>query len=232
MKKERILIFTDSHKQADFENLIEATQSESNRLIELYHSFQPWNKIKTIQEFEALCSDPLGEYDRTLQNNFGVDLKSTGGLKPAPAMVAKLLDLDRENWINVIKGLKVSEGCKSCNKTPKIIKQGQGVISFQTYKKYQDYLTFENGRFSINENAVSEKKDSFQVYAETPAQIECWNFWHNVCDVLNSLQEKNYCTDIHAFQTLLKNRVMFSYANNKLNIDETALIQEINSLKN
>ena len=150
MKK--VLIHTDLHKQAELENLIEATQSEANRLIELYHNFQPWNKIQTIEDFEALCSDPIKVMDQTLQSNSGVNLQATGGKLPAPAMVAQFLDIERDNYINIVKGLKVTEGCQSCNNTVKIIKQGQGVISFQTYKKYQDYLIFEQGQFLINEN--------------------------------------------------------------------------------
>lgn len=233
MKK--VLIFTDTHKQTDFENSIEVTQSEANRLIDLFHNFQPWNKIKTIEDFEALCSDPLGLFNRTLQNNSGVNIQATGGKLPNPEMVAKMLDIDLPSFTLIVKGQKIEPGsCKQCNKTPKVIKQGQGVISFQTYKKYQEYLIFDKGRFSINENAVSQKKESFQVFAETPEQIKVWNHWNDLCDMLNDSAKKGYIGSdvLDKIPGLFKNRITHSYQAGKLSVDIQSLIFEIQNIKN
>ena len=216
----------------EFENTIETTQYEANRLVELFHSFQPWKKITNLNDFESLCVDPIRLMHETLQQNSGVNVTLTGGRLPAPDKVAELLDIDLDDFINAVKGYKVSEGCKACSKSSKIIKQGQGVLSITTFRKYQEYLIFDNGRFSINETEVDKKKQEFQIFAETAEQVECYKFWNNLCDVLNSLPAKNYCGDLTPFQTLLKNRLMYSYQSGKLSVDEQSLLNEIISLKN
>ncbi|HEY5124524.1 MAG TPA: hypothetical protein VIK14_12395 [Ignavibacteria bacterium] len=227
----RILINGNRDKVNEFETSLETVMNEANRLITVYEAFQPWVRVISLGQFETLCSDPIKLMDQTLQSNSGVDLKSTGGLKPAPEMVAKLLDLNREDYLAIITGKKVSEGCRPCSKVPKIIKQGQGVLNYSTFQNYQDYLLFDQGRFSIKEAAVTLKKESYQIFAQTAAQIECFHFWYNLVFILNSLPDRNYCGDLQAFQSLLKNRVMFSYQTQKLSVDEISLLNEISQLK-
>ncbi|MCJ7448714.1 MAG: hypothetical protein MUO72_13590 [Bacteroidales bacterium] len=74
------------------------------------------------------------EFDNALQTNSGVDLKSTGGLKPNPAVVAQLLDVDYENYVSIVTGKKISDNCVPCGKT-KVIQKGAGVLSYRTFLK-------------------------------------------------------------------------------------------------
>ena len=231
MKTERILIFSNEKKQVEFQVALEDVQSEANRLIDLFQAFQPYNKIKSIGDFEKLIKDPCGEFDEALQAN--VNFQESGGKKGNPDIIAKLFDIERDEYIGIIKGHLIDPAsCHSCRKTPKIIKKGQPALSYLAYQKYQQYLTFHEGRFSVNENEVAKKAESFRVYAETPEAVELWEYWHNVLDTLNSLNKKNYCNDLHQLQVLLKERVMFSYATNQLALNEEALYHEITRLKN
>jgi len=232
MKNERLLISKNTHKQSEFENSVESVQSGANELINLFETFQPWCKIETVDDFETLCINPIKVMDNALQANSGVNLEATGGRLPAPEMVAKLLDIERDDYIHIVKGQKVTEGCKSCNQTAKIIKKGSGVINYYTFQQYQEYLIFDQGQFSINEIELEKKKESFLIYADTPEQIDTYNFWHNACATLNEFSRRGYMGDLNSFSKLLNGRLAFNYATWKLEINEESLLSEIKSLKN
>ena len=227
--KEKICINANRDKILDFETSLESVQDAGNELITIFENFQPYKKIKTLKDFERLVKDPLSEFDEALQTN--VSFQESGGKKGNPAVIASLFDIERENYIAIITGQKITGGsCKPCSKLK--ITTGKGVLNYTTYHNYQDYLIFnEENRFIINESAVTLKKESFKIYAESPEAIEVYNFWVNLCDTLNELQTKGYCGDLMQFQTILKNRLMFSYHNHLLSVNEEMLYQEIANLK-
>lgn len=233
MKKERILIYQDKNKSNEFENSVEATQVEAERLITTFEAFQPWRKITSFEDFIDLVTNPKDFYDTTLQGNSGIDTKATSGKLPAPAMVAKLLDLDYDNYIAIISGKKVTDTCKPCNSKAKIIKTGSGVLSYTTYKQYEKYLIWNGNGFNIDEDAVLEKKETFNFYAETSSQIACVNFWHNACDTLNELAKRGLLGgDLNSFSKTLNGRITFSFQGMKFSVDQQTLLYEIQSLKN
>jgi hypothetical protein len=143
-----------------------------------------------------------------------------------------LYDIDRPSYISIIKGEKIVPGsCKPCAKL-KIKQTGKGVLSYSTFRQYQEYLIFDQGHFSIDETEVDQKKESFSYYAETPRQIECYNFWHNTCDILNQLATRGLLGELNDFSKLLQNRITFSFQAGKFSVDQQSLIFEIQSLKN
>jgi hypothetical protein len=229
MKNERILIYTDTHKSTDFENSIEVIQQGTNDLINIFESFQSYKKIKSQDDFEQLVQDPLSMFDEVLQVN--VDFKESGGKKGNPAIIAKLFDIDRDNYILVIKGQKIVEGtCKPCSKL-KIKQTGKGVINYFSYQQYQQYLIFDQGHFSIDENAVEQKKESFNYYAESEKEINTYKFWHECCDMLNELSKRGLLGEPNAFSKLLGGRITYSFQAYKFSVDEQSLANEIQSLK-
>lgn len=230
--KEKVLIFYDSQKAGDLDRNIEATQQGANDLIHIFESFQSYKKIQTLDEFESLVSDPLGLFDKTLQSNSGIDLKSSGGKIPNPKVIAEMYDIDRPSYISIIKGEKIVPGsCKSCGKL-KIKRSGSAALSYSTYRQYSSYLFWtDNNRFEINEEAIEEKKLTYQIFAETPAQIDCYNFWYNATETLNELNKRGLGGDPNSFSKTLNGRITFSFQAGRLDVDIPSLALEIQSLK-
>jgi hypothetical protein len=227
----KILVHIDSGKQAEFVKAVQLIMSESNRLVSVYHAFQPYNRIKTIDDFIKLVSDPLGEYDEALQCN--VSFQESGGRKGDPEIIARLFNLERDDYQSIIKGFMIDPaGCKSCSKTPKIIKNGTPVINLSQYQKYQQYLSWNGSEFVINETLVESEAEKFHVYATTPEAIACHEFWNNACTTLNQLAERGLLGNVYETSKLLKGRITFSYQTNKLSVDALSLAQEISNLKN
>lgn len=231
MKKERILIFTDINKQTDFENSVEVTQQGANDLIQIFESFQGYKKIRSLDDFETLVQNPLSMFDDALQTN--VEFKETGGKKGNPEVIAKLFDIDRDNFINIVKGQTITEGsCKPCSKL-KIKQSGKGVINYSNFRQYHEFLIFDQeSRFSINEDAVSEKKEIFNYYAESLKQIECYYFWTNATETLNELSKRGLFGELNAFSKLLNGRITYSHQAGKFSVDQQTLLFEIQSIKN
>jgi len=227
----RILIYDDVHKYRELENAVESVKDSANELIQIFESFQTWQKIETLQDFEKLVSDPVDIFDRLLIINSGIDLARTGGKKPKPEVVADLLDVDRPNFVALIKGEKITDTCKPCQKI-KTIKTGSGVLGYISFDRYREFLLWDEvtNRFLINENLLSEKRESFQVYASTPEEIKIVEFWNQLAEMLNSLTEKNVCgVDLlDSFVLKLKNSPMFyDFNSRKLQIDPQRLYNEI-----
>jgi hypothetical protein len=230
MKTERILIFTDVNKQNELETQVENVQTGATDLIHIFESFQSYRKIQTQDEFETLVRDPLAMFDEALQTN--VSFQESGGKKGNPEVIAQLFDIDRPSYILIIKGEKIVPGsCKPCAKLK--IKQGKGVINYASYKQYSSYLFWtDNNRFEINEDMLSEKKETFSYYAETPKQIECYNFWNNAANTLNELSKRGLLGELNAFSKLLNSRITYSHQAGKFSVDQQTLLYEIQSLKN
>jgi len=231
MKNDKILLYDDQHKFRELENAVESVKDSANELIQIFESFQTWQKIETLQDFEKLVSDPVDIFDRLLIINSGIDLARTGGKKPKPEVVADLLDVDRSNFVALIKGEKITDTCKPCQKI-KTIKTGSGVLGYISFDRYREFLLWDEvtNRFLINENLLSEKRESFRVYASTPEEIAIYNFWHTLADQLNSLPKKGICGNntLDTFARQLTNSpIMFNFQLGKLQVDDKILLNEI-----
>jgi len=227
----KILVWTDTNKAGELDRNVEATQQGANDLIHIFESFQTYKKITSLDDFESLVRDPLAMFDEALQTN--VSFQESGGKKGNPEIIAKLFDIDRTSYQSIISGVKIMEGtCKPCAKL-KIKQTGKGVINYSSYKQYSSYMAWtDNNRFEINEDLVSEKKESFSYYATTPAQIDCYNFWVNATLTLNKLANRGLLGEPNAFSKLLNDRITYSYQAGKFSVDERSLMNEIQSLKN
>lgn len=57
-KMNRIKIYTDRHKIAEFERSVNETIEAGNSLIDIFHEFQPFMRINSVMDFETLVDDP------------------------------------------------------------------------------------------------------------------------------------------------------------------------------
>lgn len=232
-KEERILLFSDNGKKVDLDRTAEAVCNSANDLISTLHAFQSWRKITNIEQFESLCQDPIKYMDDILIEKSGVNLAMTGGVLPVPSMVAQLLGIDRESYVRIIKGETVSESsCKPCSKIVRVSKSGKGVLSFTLYSKHRDLLQFVDGRFIVDEDAVAERKKSFDYYLDNEEDIKERDFWYNACNVLNELHKRGCLGgDLNNLSKTLAGMMTFSYAVGKLSVDDMALYNKISNLK-
>lgn len=179
---DKILIYSDTHKRATFEKAVIEVIEGCNELIEVFHTFQPFAKVTTWQDFEKLVIDPEGTFDKVLIAN--INLNASFGLKPDPATAAQLFNIDRPNYLNMVSGLPIQlDDCKPCQKAR--IKQGKRAISFERYRAYFDYIIFEGGEFVPNPEAIETKIQTFDVYAETPEQLSIYNHFKELVSILN-----------------------------------------------
>jgi hypothetical protein len=182
------LIYEDRNAAKNFEKSVVETAERSNYLIDVFNGFQPWKKITIYGDWIDLVSDPEACFDAVLLSN--VDLKVTDGRKADPQKLADLLAVDRISYMNLVAGLPVSEAdCIPCQKMAKI-RKGTTAISLSSYQQYENYLMFNSGHFTMNEETVSSHKDKFRVYADTPARMEVVKFWQSLCDTLNLFHDR------------------------------------------
>ena len=183
----RIKIYTDRHKIAEFERSVNETIEASNSLIRIFEEFQPFMRINSVMDFETLVIDPEGTFDKVLISN--INLNNSFGLKPDPATAAQLFNIDRPNYLNLVAGMPIQwDDCKPCQKAK--IKKGKRAISFERYRAYSDYITFEGGEFVPNPEAIEAKIQTFDVYAETPEQLQTVSHYHDLVRILNEHDAK------------------------------------------
>lgn len=188
MEKIQINVNATRIQSQDFERNVENVMIRCNELIDQFHNFQPWKKIAFIEDFIKLCQDPAGLFDQLLIENSGF---KTAGTNPDPEKIAQLISVDRTNWLNLVAGKPLKTECKPCHQV--MIRQGQSAVSYQIYKDCKSYLTFDNGVFDINDDAVKEKRESFKIYASTPQQIKTVRHFQELSDCLNYHLSQGFC---------------------------------------
>ena len=174
-------IYVDVNAANNFEKDVTAAKMKCNQLISIFETFQPFHRIMSIEDWMILVEDPVKTFDELLVTN--VNLKVTGNVKIDPAVIAKMISVDRENYLNLVAGKPLKSDCEPCRKIS--IKNGQTAISLSEYRRYSDYLLFEDGLFSVNQDEVEKHRKSFIVFAESPAAIELLNQYENLVKVLN-----------------------------------------------
>ena len=180
---QKLLISTDRNGIAEFQKAVQATCDSANNLIELYHTFQPWKRIRTVEDFISLASDPADFFDSTLLDN--VEIKAAG-VTPDPGRLAELIGIRRAEFLNLCSGLNIpdEDNCPPCGKVR--IKRGQRAISLSEFNRYRDYLTFTTaGIFSVNQSKVDADLDKFSTYAESAEELSLCTLHHDLVNILN-----------------------------------------------
>jgi|LSQX01.2.fsa_nt_gb hypothetical protein len=223
MKK---LIYKDLGAKTEFQQEVDNILKQCNNLIEAFNSHQDFKKIETQDEFNSLVSDPAGYFDDILLSN--VELPAN--LKPAPAQLALLFNIDRAGYLEML-GLEEieDESCQGCSKVQKKPVSKNSVISFDHYIGNASYLTFEDGFFHLDKGMIEAKLKDFDIYAESPEQLETLDHYETLSKVLNSAIDFHKLGPVQV-QTLSK---MFGLQilNNKLVINYMQLSETIKYLK-
>lgn len=206
---EKILINENRSQASDLERNIESVITRSRELLNAFHKYQSFRKITTEDEFRQLLKDPGGFFDQVILE--GVNIKRAGGHSPNVEAVAKMYNIQRNDFRS----------------------QTRQSISLAQYLNYSGFISFVKGSFKVNQEAVQTAKERFKVFAETPPQIEVFNYWTNVCETLNSLIDQGHLGTqaIETIQKSMNNRLMFSYATSRLHLNDDFITNEILKLK-
>lgn len=184
---ERILLFENRDKKADFKKTIENIISGANYLIETFNQNQPFNKIQTLADFRALILDPLGYFDRVVLANIELPRNQQ---KVNVLKLCELYDIPRASYVEFLGLSKDNEDCIDCHKTRQKGKPGS-VISYQDFLNYSDYVVFKNGLFEVNQGQVSESLEKFNIYTETQDQYNLYKTWETLYNIISELHTKN-----------------------------------------
>lgn len=186
--KNKILIYSDSGKRNEFIKSVNDTMQKANNLIQLFNSHQDFRKIETLQDFEALHADPLGVFDKTILQN--IDISAKGNKQPDPSVLSALFQIDRPGYMAAVgQSEPINADCPDCAKKTQTIKVSR-IKNNAEYNLYAEYLFFINGLFCLNNKAINEHCDIFNIYAESPDQISLLKHWLEVCKVLNDHNKK------------------------------------------
>jgi len=183
MTEKRILVSTDNNALSTFKKDVTDVCDRSNELITLFHAFQKWERIKTIEAAEELMSDPQKAFDAAIIRNVQV---TASGLTVDPEQAALLFNVSRSEFLNLCAGLSIPDDsqCVPCQQVK--IRKGKRVISLNEFNRYRDYLTFTTaGIFSVNQSKVDADLDKFSTYAESEAEIERYALFNNLVQMLN-----------------------------------------------
>jgi len=227
--KDKILIYEDKGRRANFLKAVSEVRDKANELIQLYNDKQPWGRITTIEDFEDLYSDPLALFDKTLFAN--IDIKAIGGAIPDPKVLAELFKIDRPGFLSALGYAVTSKNdddCPGCKKSAQTIKV-QRVRTSSEFYQYAEFLYFINGTFVLNDEAIKQHADSFNVYASMPQQREIYDHWRGLVEILNCHAVKYSLgqTDKDHICKALK----LLQVNGKFLINDMALSEQIKYLK-
>ena len=228
MKDEKILISQNRDAGILFRRDCENVMNRANDLIRHFQIFQQWKKIETLNDFIELVADPGALFDKVLLSN--VNISVTGNIKLVPEKVADLLGIHRAEYLNLVAGLPIDETyCKPCQKAK--IKKGERSISLHEYEGLQEYLIFSNGLFELDEPAIQSKAESLAIYATTPEQIETYNHWMNLCNMINEHKKRGLLAtdDFQGFAKKLG--LSFSFGDYLFHCNEMQLRAEVFKIK-
>ena len=180
---DKVLISTDNNALSTFKKDVTDVCDRSNELITLFHAFQKWERIKTIEAAEELMSDPQKAFDAAIIRNVQV---TASGLTVDPEQAALLFNVSRSEFLNLCAGLSIPDDsqCIPCQQVK--IRKGKRVIGLNEFNRYRDYLTFTTaGIFSVNQTKVDAALDKFSTYAESAEEIELHNHFTALVEMLN-----------------------------------------------
>ena len=182
-----IKIYDDTKKAAEFDAALNNAVNRCNELINIWHEFQPFARCSDVATFEQIAAAPGLMFDRLLIEN--VQMTANAGLKPSPEQVARLYDIDRLNFYNLVEGKPIKiENCAPCQRAK--VKPGKQAISLAEYRRYAPYMIFSEGEFIVDTAAAADYKKKFEIYATTPAQVAVVEHYDNLVQLLNK-----HCAD-------------------------------------
>jgi hypothetical protein len=152
-----------------------------NSLLNTYQSKHNHFGMSMTEAFALeLLQQPVKTFDELLKVNS--PLKPIAGKPIDLVKLAELTGIDREGFMNdfnvVLPGSR-----NQYNRA--------GVKALFSLKSVDlELLTWNEGKFTVNQEVLDQQLERYKVYAETPAELKEVEFWENLCDLLNEAKGK------------------------------------------
>jgi len=185
--EKKILIRREKEAEVKFLKTLGDTVKTGNNLIKLLNSSQFFLRIETREQAEKLISDPLAFYDQLLIDNISHDSR----LNVNMVALSELYNIPRKMFL---MGLGVPEdqtsSCQTCGERPvggttRISLKDEAIIDAAQFENFSEFLLFRDGVFEIDNKAVEEYSDNFNIYVSNASQFELYNHYNNLADILN-----------------------------------------------
>jgi len=178
------LIRKDTGAESQFMTGLNDTVYRGNQLIRLFNDSQSFKKIESMISFSALVADPVSYYNSILTDNIEHDTR----LNVNPQRLAELYGIPRYEYLLALGMTKEQASkCQSCE--PKDITIKLKVLSENQLNEFSKFLFFKSGKLEVNNNAVEQHRDSFNIYADSPETLQIIEHYEKLCDSLNSAIE-------------------------------------------
>ncbi|MBN2215009.1 MAG: hypothetical protein JW723_12275 [Bacteroidales bacterium] len=168
---EKKLIFENTKAIEAHRSLIKRQCEQLNEAIEAFHSYQPFKQLTSEASALEYLTGPLAEFDNTIIS--GLKIHRTPGLKLDCETIAQTYGINRPAFIQATKTVHLNE----------------------TLRKT---ITWQDGKFIVNEDELQKDLEQFKVYAETPEEIETLDHWKSLRDILNEHLDRKYIDKISA----------------------------------
>ena len=190
------LVYFDNGRFTDWVKSVSETVGKANGLIDKWSKIQKWHRISTRDEAISLIDDPAGRLDAELLKN--VNTGAFGNMTPNLDKLSELIGIDRKGWQNY---------CKSFD-----------TISLEKFLQVEKYTDFEFGRFKINPESMSAKKDSYSVFAETEREQDNLKHLKSLVTTLNNHLKKGYISTTN--MQVVCNTLELLYSNNQVYLND------------
>lgn len=164
------LVYFDNGRFMEWQKSISKTVGMANNLIDRWNKVQRWSKITDRDSAIRLIDDPVLMLDQAIMANVNMDM--FGKVKPDINKIADFVSIDRQSW-------QIS--CKSYD-----------TIDLTRFLPVEKYTTFEFGKFKLNPEALSSKKDSYSVYAENEKEQANYKHLQDLVTILNDHLKRGF----------------------------------------
>jgi hypothetical protein len=170
---EKIKIAEDTESKERIKININELIKKCNSLIRIFNKYQPFVKINSREDAESLLLGPAGYYDKVVLAN--IQLAQKTGLEINIQKVCELYGIDRSGYMSEL-GITDCPGCSG----PKV--KGK-VNPFIEYSSKAKFLSFEDGQFAPDSEAIEAGLDKYNVYCP-PEQVYLYRHYELLFDLL------------------------------------------------
>ncbi|MFO7657480.1 MAG: hypothetical protein R6W78_10460 [Bacteroidales bacterium] len=149
--------------------------SNLNAAIDSLHQCQPFVRIESGDQAFEYVSDPIAHYDNIIITE--TKTKRIPGLKIDVSIICQMYGLNRQSFVNSVKSIRLAPAQKHL-------------------------FSWQDGKFEVNQGALTEDCDQFCTYAETLDQLEILQLWESMRDILNQHIDREFISGVFAGQQI------------------------------
>ena len=183
---DKILIYEHKQNIQSIKKTALEVESNANKAIDIFHAYQSFAKIETEKEAFTFIENPLEYFDRCMIA--ATNVKPLGNAPMNPESIAQMFGVSRQKFISECIARRAGDPDNS-----------MFPIRIQPY--YFPILRFDNGKFSIKNDALELRLDEHRTYADTKTKHEMLEYWEDLADRLNTHLQKGFVNRFEIYKT-------------------------------